>query len=107
VKGEGEYISLAGDKLWGDTQWLEGPGASMGPQPVAQRCAVDTAAQSKSCRDELGAPEVVKANKEASVKQPQRKQGVFLYEDDMANSPDEWPLHESRQHGKQTGRGGS
>jgi len=40
----------------------------MVPQPVAQRHAGDTAAQSKSCTDELGAPEVVEANKEASVK---------------------------------------
>jgi len=43
---------------------------SLGTQPVAQRCAGDTAAQSKSCRDELGSPEVVEANKETSVKHP-------------------------------------
>jgi len=79
---------------------------STGPQPVAQRSARDTTAQSKSCRDELGAPEVVGANKEASVKH-QGKQGVFLCEGDMANSPDEVPLHECTQHGKQTGRAGN
>jgi len=49
---------------------LEGQGASTGPQPVAQRLAGDTAAQSKSCGDQLGAPEAVGANKEASVKHP-------------------------------------
>ena len=37
---------------------------------VAQRSAGDTAAQSKSCRDEMGAPEAVGANNEASVKHP-------------------------------------
>jgi len=47
----------------------------MGPQPVAQRCAGDTLAQSKSCRDELAAPEVVTANKEASIKHPKGKKG--------------------------------
>jgi len=47
----------------------------MGPQPVSQSRAGDTAAQSKSCRDELGAPEVVGANKQASVKYPKGKKG--------------------------------
>jgi len=70
MKGEGEHIRLPGDKLWGDTQWLEERGASMGPQPVAQKHAGDTAAQLKSCRNELGAPEAVGANKETSVKHP-------------------------------------
>jgi len=37
VIGEGEHRRLAGDKLWGDTQRLEGWGASRGPQTVAQR----------------------------------------------------------------------
>jgi len=60
---------------WGDTQRLEGRGAPMGPQPVAQSRAGDTAAQPKSCRDELGAPEVAGANKEASVKRPRGSQG--------------------------------
>jgi len=46
VKGEGEPIKLAGDHLWDNTHWLEGWGASMGPQPVAQRRAGGTAAQS-------------------------------------------------------------
>jgi len=68
VKEEGEHIRLASDKRWDDTQWLEGWGASTGPQPVAQRHAGDTAAQSKSCRDKLVAPEVVGANKKTSVK---------------------------------------
>jgi len=63
VKGEGEHIRLVGDKLWGDTQRLEGRGASMGAQPVAQRRAGDTTAQTKSCGDKPGAPEVVAANK--------------------------------------------
>jgi len=31
VKGEGEHIRLVCDKLWEDTQCLEGLGASMGP----------------------------------------------------------------------------
>jgi len=35
VRGEGQRIGSAGDKLWGDTQWLEGRDASTGPQPVA------------------------------------------------------------------------
>jgi len=56
-----EHIVLAGDRLSGDTQWLEGWGASTGPQPVAQRYAMDTAAQSKSCGGKLGAPDVGKA----------------------------------------------
>jgi len=47
----------------------------MGPQPVAQRCAGDTEAQLKSCGDELGAPEVVTSNKEASVKHSKGKKG--------------------------------
>jgi len=46
VKGEGKHLRLAGDKLLGVTQWLEGWGASMGTQPVAQRSAEDTAEQS-------------------------------------------------------------
>jgi len=75
VKGEGEHIGPAGDKMWGDTQWLEGWGASTGPQPVAQRSAGDTGAQSKSCRDELGAPEVGGTNKEVSVKHPKGNKG--------------------------------
>jgi len=45
VKGEGEHIRLACDKLWDDTQQLEGWGTIMGPQPVSQRCEGDTAAQ--------------------------------------------------------------
>jgi len=75
VKGEGEHIGPESDKLWGDTKWMEGRGASMGPHPVAQRSAGDTAAQSKSCRDELGAPEVVGTNKEDSVKHPKGNKG--------------------------------
>ena len=67
-KGEREHIGPAGDILWGDTQWLEGQGASKGPQPFAQRTAGDTAA--RSCRDQLGTPEVVSAIKEASGKHP-------------------------------------
>jgi len=47
----------------------------MGPQPVAQRHVGDTAAQSESCGDELGAPGVVGANKEASVKYPKGNKG--------------------------------
>ena len=107
MKGEGEHIRLPGDKLWGDTQWLEGRGASMGPQPVAQKHAGDTAAQLKSCRNELGAPRGSRSQQGSFHERPQGKQGVFLYEGDMANSPDEMPLHEHTQHGKQTGRAGS
>jgi len=68
MKGEEQNTGLADDKIWGDTQWLEGWGASTSPQPVSQRCTGDTAAQSKPCRDELGTLEVVGVNKEASVK---------------------------------------
>jgi len=75
AKGERERIRLAGDKLWGDTQQLEGRGASTGPPPVAQRRARDTAAQSKPCGDELGAPQVLGANEEASVKHPKGNKG--------------------------------
>jgi len=76
VKGEGEHTGPASDKLWGDTtQWLEGWGASTRPQPVSQRSAVDTAAQSKSCRNELGTLEAVGANKEASVKHSKGNKG--------------------------------
>jgi len=74
-KGEGKHIRLACDKLWDDTQWLEGQGASTGPQTVAQKHAGDTAAQSKSCGDKLGAPEVAGANKGASVKHPKGNKG--------------------------------
>jgi len=42
-----------------------------------------------------------------TLQHSQGKQGVFLCEGDMANSPDEVPLHERTQHGKQTGRAGS
>ena len=72
MKGEGEHIRLACDKLWLDTQWLLGCDASMGPQPVAQRRAGDTAAQSRSCRDKLGAPEVVGANRKTTMKHPKK-----------------------------------
>jgi len=75
VKRQGEHIRLASDKLWCDTQWLEGRGVSTGPQPVAQRHAGDTAAHSKSCGHELGAPEVVEGNKEDSVKHPKGNKG--------------------------------
>jgi len=68
-------MGLAGNKLWGDTQWLEGRGASIDPQSVAQRHDEDTAAPLKSRVHELGASEVVGANKEASVKHPKRKKG--------------------------------
>jgi len=37
--------------------------------------AGDTAAQSKSCRDKLGAPEVVGANNETSMKHLKRNKG--------------------------------
>jgi len=47
----------------------------MGPQSVAQRCAGVTAAQSKSCGDELGAPEVVGANKDDFTKHPKGNKG--------------------------------
>jgi len=43
VKGDGEHIRLADDKLWDDTQWLKGQGASTGPQLVAQKHDGDTA----------------------------------------------------------------
>jgi len=68
-------MRLASDKLWGDIQWLKGQGDSMGLQPVARRRAVDTAAQLKSYRNKLGAPEVVGANKETSVKHPKGNKG--------------------------------
>ena len=47
----------------------------MSPQPVARRHDGDVAAQSKSCGDELGAPEVVGANKETFVKHPKGNKG--------------------------------
>jgi len=47
----------------------------MGPQPVAQRHAGDTAMQLKSCGDELGAPEVVGANKETPGKHTKGNKG--------------------------------
>ena len=97
---------LASDKQWDDTQWLEGQGDSTDPQPVAQRHAVDTAAQSKSCGDELEAPEVVGANKEAFVKHPKGNKQCSSV-NVMAHCPDEVPLHEHTQHGKQTGTAGS
>jgi len=68
----GEHIRLACDKLWDDTQLLEGQGGSMNPQPVVQRHAGDTAAQSKSW-DELRPPEVVGPNKKTSAKHPRGK----------------------------------
>ena len=77
MKGEGEHVRLDGDKLWDDTKWLEAQGASTGPQPFVKRHAEDTAAQSKSCRHQLGAPAVVGANKEVSVKHPEGKKGRY------------------------------
>ena len=76
MNGEGEHSRPVCDKLWDEAQWLEEWGASMGPQPVAQRCAGDTAAQSKSCRDKLGAPEVLGANKKTSVNTPREPRSV-------------------------------
>jgi len=73
VKGEGEHIRLANDNLWNDTQWLQGRGASTGPQPVAQGCAENAAAQSKSCADELQAPEVTVPNTDTSMKRQHPK----------------------------------
>jgi len=46
LKGKGDNIRLACDKLWDDTPRLEGWGVSKGPQPVALRCAGYTAAHS-------------------------------------------------------------
>ena len=68
MKGEGDNIRLACEKLWDDTPRLEGRGASEGPQPVALRCAVYTAAHLKPYGDEPGAPEVKGANRETLVK---------------------------------------
>ena len=64
MKGEGDNIRPACDKLWDDTPRLEGRGASEGPQPVALRLAGYTGAH----RDEPGAPEVIGANRETPVK---------------------------------------
>jgi len=68
LKGEGNNIRLACDKLWEDTPRLEGWDASKGPQPVPLRFAGYTAAHLKSCGDEPGAPEVIGANTETPVK---------------------------------------
>ena len=46
MKGEGEHIRLAGDKVWGDTHWLVERVASIGTQPGAQRLSGGIAAQS-------------------------------------------------------------
>jgi len=75
VKGEGEPIRLASDRLGDDTQWLEGWGASRSPQPVAQQQVRDTAAMWKSCGRELEAPEVSGANKIIPMKHLKGKQG--------------------------------
>ncbi|KAK4810175.1 hypothetical protein QYF61_010948 [Mycteria americana] len=68
LKGEGDNIRLARDKLWDDTPRLEGQGASEGPQPVALSCAGYTGAHLKSHGDEPGAPEVIGANRGTPVK---------------------------------------
>jgi len=47
----------------------------MGPQSVAQRHAGDTATQLKTCRDELGAPEVLGDNKKVYMKHPKGNKG--------------------------------
>ena len=75
MKGEGELIRLASDRLGEDTQWLEGWGASRSTQPVAQQQVRDTAAMWKSCRGELEAPEVSGANKKKPMKHLKGKQG--------------------------------
>jgi len=75
VKGEGEPIRLASDRLGEDTQWLEGRGASRSPKAVAQQHARDTAAVWKSCRGELEAPEVSGANKKIPMKHLKGKKG--------------------------------
>jgi len=74
VKGEGEHIRFASDKLWGDHKsgWRDRVlvrALSLLPRGVLWTL------QSKSCRDELGAPEVVEANKEVSVKHPRGNKG--------------------------------
>ena len=68
MKGEGEHIRLACDKLWDDPPSLEGPGAIKGPQLVALRHVGYTGARSKSYGDEPGAAEVTGANRGTSVK---------------------------------------
>jgi len=68
LKGEGEHIRLICDKLWDDMPRLEGWGAREGPHLVALRCAGYTAAHLKSYGEEPGAPEVIRANREAPVK---------------------------------------
>jgi len=75
VKGEGEQIRLASDRLGDDTQWLEGWGASRSPQRVAHQHARDTAAMWKSCGRELEAPEVSGANKKIPMKHHKGKKG--------------------------------
>jgi len=63
LKGEEDNIRLARDKLWDDTQWLEGQGTGEGPQSVALRHAGYTAAHLKSYGDEPAAPEVIGSNR--------------------------------------------
>ncbi|KAK4830595.1 hypothetical protein QYF61_012021 [Mycteria americana] len=68
LKGKGDNIRLARDKLQDDRARLEGWGASEDPQPVALRHAGYTGAHLKSYGDEPGAPEAVGVNRGTLVK---------------------------------------
>jgi len=68
LKGEGNNIRLACEKLWDDVPRLKAQGASEGPRPVALRRAGYAAAHLKSDGDEPGAFEVIGANRETPVK---------------------------------------
>jgi len=68
LKGEGDNIRLAHNKLWDDMPRLEGQGVSEAPQIVALRHAEHTAVHLKSYRDEPGAPQVIGTNRETPVK---------------------------------------
>ncbi|KAK4820817.1 hypothetical protein QYF61_007211 [Mycteria americana] len=68
LKGEGDNIRLAREKLRDDVPRLEGADVSEGTQPVSLRCAGYTGAQLKLCRVELGDTELIGAKRETPVK---------------------------------------
>jgi len=77
LKGKGDNIRLACDKLCVDMPRLEGQGVSEGPQPVALRRADYTAAHLKSYGDDPGNPETYQPKGKTS-EISQRNSRVFL-----------------------------
>ena len=107
MKGKGDSIRLARDKLWDDTPRLEGWDATKGPQPVDLRCAGCTGAHLKSYRYEPGAPEVTGPNRKTPVKYLKGIKGCSFKKVTRATDQLKCLYINARSIGKQTGGVGS